>query len=191
MNKINNETLNLIKSFEGLELKAYKDAVGVWTIGYGHTSMAGPPVVKAGMTITEKEAEDMLLHDLKKYADAVDKYITVDLNDNQYGALVSFCYNVGPGNFKGSSVVAYVNSKRFTEVPKRLALWNKAGGKVLRGLTRRRDAEGKLFLRPVIVSPEKPAVPVVDNPGVEVPKTDRSSLWALITRLFASSFGRT
>lgn len=187
---INKESLDLIKSFEGLELKAYKDAVGVWTIGYGHTSMAGPPVVKAGMRITEKEAEDMLLHDLKKYADAVDKYITVDLNDNQYGALVSFCYNVGPGNFKGSSVVRYVNDRRFTEVPKRLALWNKAGGKVLRGLTRRREAEGKLFLKPVIIAPEKPVAPIVDNPGVPMPEKPKETVWALLIRLFASSFGR-
>ena len=189
MNKINKATLDLIKSFEGLELKAYKDAVGVWTIGYGHTSMAGPPNVTPNMKITEKEAEEMLLRDLKKYADAVDKYITVDLNDNQYGALVSFCYNVGPGNFKDSSVCRYTNQKRFKEVPARLLLWNKAGGKVLKGLTRRRDAEGKLFLKPALIDTQKPVQPLPDDPDVLPSEKPKTNLWAILVALFEKLFG--
>ena len=106
---INQAGLNLIKQFEGLRLKAYRDAVGVWTIGYGHTSMAGDPKVKAGMVITEDEAEQILRIDLKKYEDAVKKALPgYPLTDNQYAALTSLCYNVGPGNFSKSSVVRYL-----------------------------------------------------------------------------------
>lgn len=188
MNNINKATLDLIKSFEGLELTAYKDPVGVWTIGYGHTDKAGPPSVRAGMRITAREAEEMLLRDLKQYRDAVDKYIRVDLNDNQYGALVSFCYNVGPGNFAGSSVVDYVNAKRFKEVPGRLALWNKGGGKVLKGLTRRREAEGKLFLTPAVAS-SKPVRPLPDNPGVGDRVSPPTTVWGALLRLLANIFG--
>lgn len=144
---LNDASLDLIKDFEGWRAKAYKDAVGVWTIGYGHTSMAGPPNVKAGMVITKKEGEKMLQKDLQKYAKAVDDAVNVTLTDNQFGALVSFCYNVGPTNFRKSSVLRYVNAGNFKGVPARLKLWNKAGGRVLRGLTRRRVAEGKLFLK--------------------------------------------
>lgn len=147
--KLNDASLDLIKDFEGWRAKAYKDAVGVWTIGYGHTSMAGDPKVVAGMVISKKEGEAMLQKDLQKYAKAVDDAVNVTLTDNQFGALVSFCYNVGPTNFRKSSVLRYVNAGNFKGVPARLKLWNKAGGKVLRGLTRRRVAEGKLFLKTV------------------------------------------
>lgn len=153
--KLNKASMDLIKEFEGWRSEAYKDAVGVWTIGYGHTSMAGPPHVKRGMKISKAEGERMLLHDLQKYAKAVDEAVNVPLNDNQFGALVSFCYNVGPGNFRKSSVLKRVNAGLFSKVPTRLMLWNKAGGKVLRGLTRRRKAEADLFMKPSYASPEK------------------------------------
>ncbi|MCC2110947.1 MAG: lysozyme [Hyphomicrobiales bacterium] len=141
--------IDLIKRFEGLRLTAYLDAVGIRTIGYGHTSMAGSPRVTAGMTITEPQAEAILLNDLKKYEKAVRHAVEVPLNDNQYAALVSFCYNVGPGNFRKSSALRYLNQGHYDQVPRRLALWNKAGGRVLRGLVRRRKAEGELFATPV------------------------------------------
>jgi len=146
MYKLNKKSMDLIKGFEGWRPKAYKDSVGVWTIGYGHTSMAGPPKVRAGMKITKAFGEDLLQKDLQKYAKAVDDAVKVELNSNQFGALVSFCYNVGPGNFRKSSVLRYTNKSRFSDVPARLMLWNKAGGLVLRGLTRRRKAEGNLFM---------------------------------------------
>jgi len=145
--KLNKASLDLIKGFEGWRSKAYQDSVGVWTIGYGHTSMAGTPKVHAGMKITKQEGEEMLQRDLQKYAKAVDEAVNVPLTPNQFGALVSFCYNVGPGNFRKSSVLRYVNAGNFKGVPARLKLWNKAGGRVLRGLTRRRVAEGVLFLK--------------------------------------------
>lgn len=141
--------IDLIKRFEGRRLTAYLDAVGVRTIGYGHTSMAGPPRVTAGMTITAAQAEEILRNDLKKYERAVRDAVKVPLNDNQYAALVSFCYNVGPGNLRKSSALRHLNKGRYDQVPRRLALWNKAGGRVLRGLVRRRKAEGELFSTPV------------------------------------------
>ena len=146
--RINRAGLGLLKSFEGWRSEAYQDVTGVWTIGFGHTSMAGAPEVYPGMTITREEGTAILLRDLERFSDAIRPHIKVSLNANQYSALLSFAYNVGPANFKKSSVLAYVNQKRFAEVPGRLALWTKAGGKVLRGLSRRRAAEGGLFLRP-------------------------------------------
>lgn len=179
MNIINKESLDLIKSFEGLELKAYKDSVGVWTIGYGHTSMAGPPTVKPGMTLTKREAEDLLLSDLKKYEKAVNDYVTVDLNDNQYGALTSFTYNLGSGNLKSSTLLKKVNAKDFSGAAKEFSKWNKAGGKVLNGLIRRRAAEAALFQKPV-VGFSKPVQPLPDDPGVLVPETPKRSVWAVL-----------
>ena len=163
MYKLNKQSMNLIKSFEGWRAKAYKDSVGEWTIGYGHTSMAGNPKVKPGMVITKVYGEQLLLKDIQKYAKAVDDAVKVPLNSNQFGALVSFCYNVGPGNFRKSSVLRYTNASRFNDVPARLMLWNKAGGVVLKGLTRRRKAEGKLFRNTSESAPLKPeiVVPVV------------------------------
>lgn len=145
---MNQAGLALLKSFEGWRAEAYQDATGVWTIGYGHTSMAGPPAVVPGMTISRVEGAEILQRDLARFAEQVLPLITVRLNANQRSALLSFAYNVGPGNFAKSSVLRFVNEGRFSEVPARLALWTKAGGKVLRGLTRRRAAEGALFLRP-------------------------------------------
>ncbi len=146
--QINRAGLDLLKSFEGWRSEAYQDVTGIWTIGYGHTSRAGAPEVYPGMTITREEGDAILLTDLERFSEAIGPHIKVTLNANQYSALLSFAYNVGPANFKKSSVLAYVNQKRFAEVPGRLALWTKAGGKVLRGLSRRRAAEGGLFLRP-------------------------------------------
>jgi lysozyme len=189
--KINKETLELIKDFEGLELKAYKDAVGVWTIGYGHTAAAGNPKPVSGMVITAKQAEDLLLKDMVKYENAVKKYVKVPLNDNQYGALVSFTYNLGEGNFSKSTLLKKVNAKDFAGAANEFAKWNKAGGKVLNGLTRRRAAEAALFKKAgngVSVS-----IPVVvDDPGVKAPIDGlippRKSLVQLFLEFFASIF---
>src|SRR5690348_16684215 len=102
---LNQKSIDLIKGFEGLVLTAYKDAVGVLTIGYGHTSMAGAPKVTPGMKITKQEAEDILRNDLKKYEGYVQELVKVNLSENQYGALVSFVYNVGKGNLASSTLL--------------------------------------------------------------------------------------
>lgn len=150
MYKLNKASMKLIKHFEGWRSKSYKDPAGIWTIGYGHTSAAGNPKVTRGMSITKAYGDQLLLRDLQQYAKVVDENVKVKLTENQFGALVSFCYNVGPSNFKKSSVLNRVNRKLFDQVPARLLLWNKAtvNGRLkpLRGLTRRRRAEGRLFM---------------------------------------------
>ena len=144
--KINAAGLDLIKRWEGLRLTAYKDAVGIWTIGYGHTAEAGPPAPKAGMKITEQEAEDILKRDLRHYERAVTKAISIAPTSNQFAAMTSLCFNIGPGNFAQSSVVRLLNAGKPREAADAFLLWNKAGGKVLKGLTARREDEKKLFL---------------------------------------------
>jgi lysozyme len=110
--------------------------------------MAGPPTVSSGIAITKDRAQEILVRDLDAFSAAVKPAITAQLNDNQFSALVSFAYNVGPENFRRSSVLTALNAYDFAAVPVHLALWVKAGGKVLPGLVKRRAAEGALFLLP-------------------------------------------
>lgn len=151
--KLNDKGFALICEFEGCRTEAYQDAVGVWTIGYGHTSAAGPPSVGPGVTVTRAEATGILMRDLEIFSAGVRAAITAALNDNQFSALVSFAFNVGLGNFRSSCVLRSVNACRFDQVPADLALWVKAGGKVLPGLIRRRAAEAALFLAGDLASP--------------------------------------
>ena len=130
----------ILKFFEGCRLTAYQDSVGVWTIGYGHTKG-----VHAGMSITQEEAEQMLLTELEEYEGYVEKYVTVPLTQNQFDALVVWVYNLGPTNFRNSTLLKELNSGNYTAAGKEITRWNKAGGKVLAGLVRRREAEAKLF----------------------------------------------
>ena len=135
--------LALIKHFEGFRAKAYRDVVGVWTIGYGFTKN-----VKEGDVITEEEAEARLIAELAEYEIAVEQACTVVPNQNQFDALVSFTYNVGASNLRKSSVLKAHNRGDFQAAARAFALWNKAGGKVWPGLTRRRAAEAALYLEP-------------------------------------------
>ena len=137
--KINNEGLALIKSFEGCRLVAYKCPAGVWTIGYGHT--AG---VYEGQVITQAQADNMLKSDMKKYEKYVTDNVKIPLNENQFSALVSFCYNCGVGNLR-----TLVKGRNTAQIADAMILYNKASGKVLTGLVRRREAERKLFIKPV------------------------------------------
>ena len=143
--KMTDNGIALIKRYEGFRGRAYKDITGIWTIGYGHTSRAGPPRVTQGMKISRQQAEDILRRDVARFAGEIRPLIKVELNDDQFSALVSFAYNVGPAAFARSSVLKMVNAGRFDAVPSRLALWVKAGGKTLNGLVQRRFAEAKLF----------------------------------------------
>jgi lysozyme len=131
---------DLLKFFEGCELVAYQDSVGVWTIGYGHTKG-----VKPGMTITQEEAEQMLKSELAEYEGYVTKYVTVPLTQNQFDALVVWVYNLGPTNFRKSTLLKKLNSGDYTAAGQEITRWNKAGGKVLNGLVKRRKAEAELF----------------------------------------------
>ena len=137
---IGTKGLDLIRFFEGLELNAYQCAAGVWTIGYGHTKD-----VQQGMTISEARANEMLAEELNEYESYINGLVTVELNQDQFDAMVSWVYNLGVGNLKASTLLKVLNAGDYAGVPAQIMRWNKAGGKVLEGLTRRRQAEADLF----------------------------------------------
>ncbi|MBW4662112.1 MAG: lysozyme [Drouetiella hepatica Uher 2000/2452] len=139
--QINAKGLNLLKSFEGLVLEAYIDAVGVLTIGYGTTTGVSP-----GMRITEAQAESFLKRDLTRFENAVRKLVKVPLNEDQFSALVSFTYNVGEGALGGSTLLSLLNRGDFQGAADQLLRWNRGDRGELPGLTRRRRAERALFL---------------------------------------------
>ena len=136
--------IDLLKFFEGCELKAYQDSVGVWTIGYGHTKD-----VKSGMEITLDEAEEMLKHEMsgeyEGYVQPNGAIIDVSLQQNQFDALVCWVYNLGPTNLRESTMLKRLNAGMWDDVPAQMERWDRAGGKKLLGLTRRRKAESLLF----------------------------------------------
>jgi len=138
--KISQEGLSLIKKFEGCELEAYKCAANVWTIGYGSTKG-----VKKGDTISQEEADKLLLHEMEEYEGYINDMVNVDLKQNQFDAMVSWVFNLGPANLKASTLLKVLNAKDYEGVPAQIKRWNKAGGKVLQGLIRRREAESLLF----------------------------------------------
>ena len=144
--QVTEEGLALIRRFEGFRADAYRCPAGVWTIGYGHTSQAGPPAVRPGMVVGAEEAERMLRDDVQRFADGVGPLLAREVSAAQFSALVSFAYNVGLPAFRSSSVLRAVNAGRLHDVPARLRLWVKAGGRVLPGLERRRAAEAELFM---------------------------------------------
>lgn len=140
--KTGNQGIDLIKEFEGLRLTAYKCAAGVWTIGYGHTEG-----VTGAMVITEATADELLARDLAKFEAGVSKLVKVELNQNQFDALVSFAFNCGLANLAKSTLLKKLNATvPADQVAAEFMRWNKAGGKVLPGLTRRRAAEAALFV---------------------------------------------
>ena len=150
MRQINERTLSLIKEFEGFRAEAYRDVAGVWTIGYGTTAAANVGVTPVpGMTITKAEAEWYLQKAVNKFAAQVEAMLTAPANDNEFGAFVSLAYNIGPTAFRKSSALRYFNAGDKTRAANNIRLFNKAGGKVLKGLVRRREAERALFLTPV------------------------------------------
>lgn len=148
--KFNDEGLNLIKRFEGFRGKAYQDSVGVWTIGYGTTSRAGiGVVVRPGQVVSEPEAARYLRLALDKFGDEISPSFRRKPNENQYSAMLSLAYNIGPGAFKRSTCLKRFNAGDDEGAAEALTWFNKAGGKVLRGLVRRRNAERELFLKDV------------------------------------------
>jgi lysozyme len=140
--QINEAGLALIKSFEGLQLHAYRDSVGVLTIGWGHTG----PDVTPGLTITEAQAEALLENDLRGAEADVQRLVKPQLTPNQFAALVSLVFNVGPGCLHGTHLAADVNASNWHQAADDFLAYDHAGGVVLAGLLRRRQAERKLFL---------------------------------------------
>ncbi len=141
MRDINTAGINLIKEWEGFRSKPYRDAGGVWTIGYGSTKNIDadtPP-------ITESEAESWMCVDLMEYERAVEDHISIDLTDNQFAALVSLCYNVGTRPLQ-LTLGHLLNQGKYQQAADEFLHWDHVGTKVINGLTRRREAERKLFL---------------------------------------------
>lgn len=142
--KLNKAGIDLIKSYEGCKLKAYPDPGSgrePWTIGYGATG----PHIERGLVWTQAQADARLAEDLLKFCSVLTPMIKHPLTDNQFSAVVSLVYNIGPGNFKKSEILRYLNIGDISAAGAQFPLWNKASGKVLNGLTRRRSAELKLF----------------------------------------------
>lgn len=132
-----------IEKFEGLFLTAYNDGAGVCTIGYGHTDEAGLPTVHYGMTCTKEQADQWLTNDLTKVEAEINRLVTVPVNQNQYDALGSFQFNTGA--LGRSTLLKKLNSGYYAEVPEELLKWDHAGGKVMKGLSRRRAAEAAMW----------------------------------------------
>lgn len=153
--KISNNGLNLIKTYEGLELTAYPDpgtGGAPWTIGYGHTG----PEVHAGLVWTKQQAEQALVSDVTQFERDVTSLVKVQINQNQFDALVSFAYNCGSDidaddiaeGLGDSTLLKKLNAGDYDGAANEFPKWNKSGGKVMSGLTKRRNAERSLFLTP-------------------------------------------
>jgi lysozyme len=143
MKHLNQEGFKLLTTFEGCKLNAYDDGGGIWTIGYGHIKGVSP-----NMSITQLEAENLLREDLEKFESYVEDAVQVELSDNQFSALVCFCFNVGPGTkgFGGSTLLKRLNEEDYSAAANQFPVWNKVDQKPWLGLTRRRLAERSLFL---------------------------------------------
>lgn len=133
----------LIQQFEGCKLTAYQDSAGVWTIGYGSTRGVQP-----GDVITQAQAVELLAADVERHADGVRRLVDVSLTQSQFDALVSFTFNVGVGALSRSTLLRKLNAGDYRGAADELLRWTKAGGRELRGLVRRREAERAMFLEP-------------------------------------------
>jgi lysozyme len=189
--KTNNAGIELIKRFEGLRTEAYLCSANVWTIGYGTTTAAGVVTVRRGMTITAEAAEAFLVRSLAKYEAGVMKALTRAPNENQFSAMVSFCYNVGPAAFARSSVAKKFNAGDAIGAANALRLWNKADGRVLEGLVRRREAERKLFFTDVKKSGQSIPPPPDVEPPAPAPAPEAVGWLAALIKLLLSIFRRT
>jgi lysozyme len=145
--EIDPRAIALIKGFEGFRSDAYVDPVGIVTIGYGTTAAADVGIIpKLGMHISESEAETYLMRAVAKFAASIRPLITAPITPAQFGAFVSLAYNIGPAAFGRSSALRKFNAGDEIGAADAMLLWNKAGGRVLAGLKRRREAERGLFL---------------------------------------------
>ena len=173
--RLNIAGLSLIKAFEGLELSAYKDPIGILTIGYGHTG----PRVQPGMKISAADAEALLQNDVSRFEDAVASLVKVPINENEFAALVSLAFNIGAERFKDSTTLRRLNKGDRLGAAEALEWFNKGriNGKLttLPGLTRRRAAERALFLMtPPDIQPAPPSqLPITENAGIP-PSTEQS-----------------
>jgi len=142
MMKIGEQGLDLIRKYEGLRLKAYICPGGKLTIGYGHTGID----VKPGMTIDNAQADALLLKDVERFEKSVNDMVDVEMTQEMFDALVCFAFNLGAGSLKSSTLLKKLNANDKLGAAEEFLKWNKAQGKVLKGLTARRQGERTLFL---------------------------------------------
>ena len=138
--KISEDGLELIKKFEGCETTAYQDSVGVWTIGFGHTKG-----VEEGQTCSIEDAESMLADEMDEYEGYINNMVKVELQQHEFDSLVAWVYNLGPTNLSESTMLKVLNGGQFDRVPDEMNRWTRAGGEILEGLVRRRQAESLMF----------------------------------------------
>lgn len=145
--KVSKNCLDLVKRFEGFSTAPYLDAVGIPTIGYGSTFYEdGTKVSMCDVPMSEEAASKLLELKLNLFCIQIDKMVNIDLSQNQIDALASLVYNIGPGNFKTSTLLKKLNLDDIDGAASEFLKWNKAGGKVLSGLVKRRKEEMELFL---------------------------------------------
>ena len=143
---VSNKGVDLICEFEGEQLIAYDDGVGVWTIGFGTIKYPNGVRVKKGDTCTLDQAKEYMRHDLIEFEHTVNSSVKVPLNQNQFDALVSLAYNIGSNAFKSSTLVKKLNTGDYQGAADQFNVWINAGGKRMQGLVNRRDREKLLFL---------------------------------------------
>lgn len=143
--RCNEAGLDIIRRYEGLRLAAYQDTGGVWTVGYGHTGKD----VKAGVNITEQQAEEFLRLDVASAEKDITRMVSVPLTENQFSALVSLVFNIGGSNFRKSTMRALINRKWHDEAADQFPRWVYDNGRKLGGLVKRREEERALYLKPV------------------------------------------
>ncbi|NTU52847.1 MAG: lysozyme [Chlorobiaceae bacterium] len=148
--QVSGNCLKIIREFEGFSAKPYRCPAGVLTIGYGSTRYEnGTPVKLTDPPITEAKAEEIMRATLGQYEAAVNRYVTVPLNQHQFDALVDFAYNAGAQNLRTSTLLKLLNQKNYTDAANQFGKWIYGGGEKLEGLVRRRASERKLFETPV------------------------------------------
>lgn len=176
---INRAGLELIKQFEGFRAEAYLCPADKWTVGYGLTSAAGIIDVHKGVKVTEAEASEHLRQVLEKFGAQIKPLLKVEASENEWAAMLSLAYNIGPGAFAKSSVLKRFNAGDKAGAADAFLMWVKAGGKTLAGLKRRREAERALFLEPVIVA----SIPKKGRANVTQSTTVRASAVQLASGL--------
>lgn len=143
---ISNNGLATITFFEGMVLKSYRDSVDIWTVGIGHTAMAGPPNPRMGFIISKAEAYNILRDDCRDTDAGIERLVKKELAQYEFDALMSMTINIGVTALGKSGVLKHLNAGDRLKAADSMLLWNKAGGRVLKGLTKRREKERKLFL---------------------------------------------
>lgn len=177
--------INLVKEFEGVYLYAYRDPVGVWTIGYGHTNG-----VYAGQSISQAQAEAFLQSDMAEFEGAVMSRVKVPITQNMFDALVSFSFNVGAGALGSSDLLKKLNAGDYTGAANEFGRWVYGGGQQLPGLVRRRAAEKKLFLTGYVAGGNRRSLRAAEDAGSKGSNTADSAVLEEKAKLLLAYYGK-